>query len=85
MEVARVVVSPSTLSIRVGKTAGLTVHLKDQNDADVTGAKANFASSNTTVATVDGNGIVTGHASGSAAITVSSGHASASVSVSTYL
>jgi plastocyanin len=67
-----VAVSPSTPSINVGATAQLTASALDQNGSAITGLPAaTWTSSNTSVATVNAGGLVTGVTAGPATITAS--------------
>ena len=67
-----VAVTPATPSIDVGATAQLTASALDQNGAAMAGLPAaTWTSGNTGVATVNGSGVVTGVAAGSATITAS--------------
>ncbi len=59
-----VTVAPNPTSVVVGGTAQLTATTKDANGNVLTGRVITWASSNTSVATVDGNGVVTGVAAG---------------------
>jgi uncharacterized protein YjdB len=66
-------VTPATSSILVGGTQQLTAAPMDQNGVAFVGATTTFASSDTTVATVDSTtGMVTGVAPGTATITATS-------------
>jgi len=69
----------------VGQTGQLTATPKDASGATLTGRVVTWASSNTAVATVNGTGLVTGVAAGSATITATSegknGTAAVTVSV----
>ena len=67
-----VAITPATPSINVGTTAQLSASALDQNGSAMAGLPATtWASSNTSVATVNGSGLVTGVAAGSATITAS--------------
>jgi uncharacterized protein YjdB len=66
-----VVVSPSTDTIQAGGSAQLTAVVKDKHGNTLT-RTVTWASSNTSVATVDQSGKVTGVAQGSATITATS-------------
>jgi uncharacterized protein YjdB len=70
--VASVSVSPASASVTVGQTVQLTATPKDANGTALTGRVVTWASSNTAVATVNGSGLVTGVAAGSATITATS-------------
>lgn len=67
-----VAVTPATPSVNVGATAQLTASALDQDGSVMAGfPAATWTSSNTGVATVNGSGVVTGVAAGSATITAS--------------
>jgi uncharacterized protein YjdB len=70
--VASVTVSPTTASLQVGQTTQLTATPKDANGNPLSGRVVTWASSNTTVATVSGSGLVSAKAAGSATITATS-------------
>src|SRR5204863_449932 len=70
--VASVTISPATGSIRVGQTLQLTATPKDLAGGTLTGRTMMWASSNTSVATVSGSGLVAGVTPGSATITATS-------------
>ena len=67
--VASVTVTPSSLSLGIGKTAQLTAALKDANNTVLTGRTVAWGSSQPAVATVSATGLVTAIAGGSATIT----------------
>src|SRR6059058_858719 len=69
--VASVTVSPSTASVPVGQTVQLTATPKDASGNPLSGRPVSWGSSNTAVATVSGDGVVTGVTAGAATITVS--------------
>ena len=69
--VASVTVSPASGSVQVGQKLQLSVTLKDANNNVLTGRVVAWTSSSAS-ATVDGSGLVTGVASGSATITATS-------------
>ena len=71
--VAAVSVSPATASITEGGTQQLTATATDSGGATISGATFTYASSDTSVATVDSNGLVTAVKAGSATITATSG------------
>src|SRR5258706_63531 len=58
--VASLAVSPATASLSVGQTALLTATPKDANGNPLTGRPLTWSASNTPIATVSGNGLVTG-------------------------
>src|SRR5213082_2954310 len=70
--VASVTVTPTAPTVQVGQTVQLTATPKDANGNPLSGRVITWASDNTSVATVDGNGLVTAVAVGSATITATS-------------
>jgi uncharacterized protein YjdB len=71
--VASVTVAPATLSLQTGQTGQLTATPKDANGNSLSGRVVTWSSNNTSVATVNGSGLVTaGATSGSATITATS-------------
>jgi uncharacterized protein YjdB len=70
--VATVTVSPASASILVGATRQLSAVTKDAAGNTLTGRVVTWSSSNTTIATVNASGLVTGRAAGSATITATS-------------
>ncbi len=70
--VATVTVTPATASLTVGQTTALTVVLKDQSGAVLTGRTVAWTTSNSAVATVSSSGTVTAVGAGSATITATS-------------
>src|SRR5213596_2249200 len=70
--VASVTVSPATASVTAGQTAQLTATPQDASGTALTGRVVTWGSSNTAIATVNGSGLVTGMAAGSATITATS-------------
>src|SRR5213078_2020090 len=70
--VASVVVSPATASRQVGQTVQLTATPQDASGNPLAGRVVTWSSSNTSVATVSGSGLVTGVAAGPATITATS-------------
>src|SRR6266480_4562939 len=70
--VASVVVSPASPGIGVGGTQQLSAVTKDSAGTTLTGRVVTWSSSNTSVATVNSSGLVTGVAAGSATITATS-------------
>ena len=79
--VASVTVSPSPASVQVGQTAQLTATPKDASGNPLTGRVVTWASNNTSVATVNGSGLVSGVTAGSATITATSEGQSGSASI----
>jgi uncharacterized protein YjdB len=81
--VASVTVAPATVALQSGQTAQLTATTKDANGNPLSGRVVTWSSNNTSVATVNGTGLVTaGSASGSATITATSEGQSGTASVS---
>src|SRR6266516_407141 len=70
--VASVSLSPATATIRVGQTMQLTATPKDSAGNTLTGRTVTWASSNTSVASVSGGGLVTSVVAGSATLTATS-------------
>jgi uncharacterized protein YjdB len=70
--VASVSVSPASANVIVGQTAQLTATPKDANGNALSGRTVTWATSNAAVASVSGNGLVTGGVAGTATITASS-------------
>src|SRR5205823_2628224 len=68
--VATVTVSPASASVQAGQTQQLTATLNDANGNILTGRTVTWSSNNTTVATVNGSGLVTAKTAGAASITV---------------
>ncbi len=72
-------VTPATAQLTaLGATVPLTAEVRDQNGNVMAGATVTWSSSDASVATVDGSGLVTAVANGTATITASSGAASGS-------
>src|SRR5437899_2676231 len=67
--VALVTISPASATVFVGFTSQLTATLRDANGNLLTGRNITWASSNTSVAAVNGSGAVTGVTTGSASVT----------------
>ena len=71
--IVSVEVSPSAETIAVGMTLQLSAEALDANGQPVAGAEFSWESNNTSVATVDPMGLVTGIAEGTATITANTG------------
>ena len=79
---ATVTVSPTTAELTaLGATVQLTAEVRDQNARVMAGVTVTWSSGDTSVATVDASGLVTGVAEGTATITASAGSASGSAVV----
>jgi uncharacterized protein YjdB len=70
--VASVAVSPASAGVAVGQTVQLSATPKDANGSPLTGRTVTWGTTNPAVATVNGSGLVTGTAAGTATITASS-------------
>ncbi|HKR09473.1 MAG TPA: Ig-like domain-containing protein [Gemmatimonadaceae bacterium] len=70
--VAAVAVSPAAATLAVGGTQQLTASTKDSTGAALSGRTVVWSSSNSSAATVDGNGLVSAVAAGSANIVATS-------------
>ncbi|AHG91641.1 Ig domain protein group 2 domain protein [Gemmatirosa kalamazoonensis] len=79
--VASVIVSPSSSSLAVGDTLRLEALVTDASGAVLAGRAVAFASSDTTVARVSADGVVTATGLGSATITATSGSATGTATV----
>lgn len=69
--ITNIVISPGASSISPGKTQQFMAVTKDSGGNTITGATLTWASSNTSVATVNGSGLATAKADGTATITAS--------------
>src|SRR6266705_1236744 len=69
LPVASVTVSPASASVPVGQAVQVTATPKDANGNPLTGRTVTWASSNTSVGTVNASGLVTGVVAGSTTIT----------------
>ena len=72
LPVASVTVAPASATVSAGSSVQLTATTKDANGNTLTGRTVTWQSSNTAAATVNGSGLVTGIAAGSATITATS-------------
>src|SRR5438128_6563092 len=79
--VAAVSVSPASASVPVGQTAQLTATPRDAAGNPLSGRVVTWASSNTAAGTVNGSGLVSGVAAGTATITATSEGQSGSAAV----
>jgi len=79
--VASVTVAPSSANIAITGTVQLTATPKDANGNPLTGRAITWSSSDNTIATVNGSGVVTGVAAGSVTITATSEGKSGTASV----
>jgi uncharacterized protein YjdB len=70
--VASVSVSPASANLTTGQTVQLTATPRDAGGNALSGRAVTWASGNTSVATVNGNGLVTGVSAGSVTITATS-------------
>jgi uncharacterized protein YjdB len=70
--VASVTVTPASTTVSAGSSVQLTATPKDANGNPLVGRTVTWQSSNTSAATVNGTGLVTGVAAGSATITATS-------------
>jgi uncharacterized protein YjdB len=81
--VARVAISPPSVTLNPGETSALAASAFDDSGAPITGRTVTWASGNTNVATVDAGGTVTAQGSGTADVTATIGgvvgHASVTV------
>ena len=77
-----IAVTPSSHTLAtIGATVQLTATVRDQNNNPMSGQTVNWTSSNTTVATVGGSGLVTAVSNGTAQITARSGNASGTANI----
>jgi len=79
--VTSVTLSQTVASVQVGAALTLTATPYDQNDAALSGKTVTWVSSDTTIATVDSSGIITGVAAGTVTITATIDGVSASATV----
>lgn len=69
--ITNIVITPGSSSLAPGKTQQFSATTKDSSGNTITGATLTWTSSNTSVATVNSNGLVTAKADGSASVTAS--------------
>src|SRR6266404_4696221 len=79
--VTTVTVAPTSASVVAGATTTLVATVKDQNGNVMTGQTVTWSTDNTTAATVNSSGVVTGVAAGSATITATSSGKSGTSSI----
>jgi alpha-tubulin suppressor-like RCC1 family protein/uncharacterized protein YjdB len=70
--VSTISIAPTTATVVMGKTTPLTATLKDAAGNVLTGRAVTWTSASTAIATIDGNGVVTGVAVGNTTITAAS-------------
>ncbi|MDE2846703.1 MAG: Ig-like domain-containing protein [Gemmatimonadota bacterium] len=77
-----ITVAPSSYTLAsIGATVQLTATVRDQNNNTMTGQAVTWTSSDTAVATVSGNGLVTAVSNGTTQITARSGNASGTANI----
>jgi uncharacterized protein YjdB len=81
-EVKSVAVGPPNPTVAVGQTVQLTATAYDSHGQVVTGLRVTWSSADTTVATVDTNGVARGIAAGRAQISASVTSATGTLTVS---
>lgn len=75
-------VAPSSHTLAsIGATVQLSATVRDQNNSPMTGQAVTWTSSNTAVATVSGNGLVTAVSNGTTQITARAGNASGTANI----
>lgn len=79
--VASVVVTPATSSLVIGGTVQLSATTRDASGNSLAGRTVTWSSSDESITTVDGNGLVTAHALGTATITATSESKSATAQI----
>lgn len=80
-KVASIVGMNPTDSVRLGKTLGFVIELRDASGNKLTGRQVSWSSLNPNIATVDANGLVTGVAIGSSVVTARADGATAQTDV----
>ncbi len=70
---ATVAAAPDSVRLFVGRSAQLTVTVRDANGNPVAGATVTWSSANTAIATVNASGVVTGAGAGTTSVTATSG------------
>ena len=79
---ARILIAPTTATLNaIGQTVQLTATIVGQDDSTITGATVVWTSSDTLIATVSAEGVVTARKNGDARITATSGNVSASAGI----
>ncbi len=81
-EVSAVAVTPAADTVIAGDTLRLAAEAADANEHPVAGAEFDWASSDVSVATVDGSGLATGVAEGTATITATAGEVRGTAEIS---
>ena len=79
--VSTISIAPTTATVTMGKTTQLTATLKDASGNVLSGRAITWTSAAPTIASVDGNGLVTGVAAGDATMTASSEGKSAQAAI----
>ena len=80
--VATVAVTPDTLALTaLGQTTQLTAEVRDQHGNEIPRAVVAWSSSDVSVASVDGSGLVTAEGNGTATVTAASSEASGTATV----
>lgn len=69
--IVTIAIVPTTATVTINGTQQYMATAKDANGNVISGVSYNWASSNNSIATVDGNGLATGKAAGTAMITAS--------------
>jgi uncharacterized protein YjdB len=71
VDIASIEIRPGAPTIPIGETMRLTARLIDGEGNELAGRTVSWSSTNGSIASVDGSGVVTGHTLGSATITAS--------------